>query len=58
MYRWGQGEYERLESLCGMRAEHAGEIQVHTLPNAGHWVHTDNPTGLVAMMQPILDNFA
>jgi pimeloyl-ACP methyl ester carboxylesterase len=27
-------------------------VQIHTLRNAGHWVHVDNPTGLLDLMTP------
>ena len=27
-------------------------VQLHTLENAGHWVHVDNPTGLQHLMKP------
>jgi pimeloyl-ACP methyl ester carboxylesterase len=30
----------------------AGPVTLHTLENAGHWVHVDNPTGLRALMDP------
>lgn len=26
--------------------------QMHVLPAAGHWLHSDNPEGLQAMMLP------
>jgi pimeloyl-ACP methyl ester carboxylesterase len=29
--------------------------RVHTLRGAGHWVHADNPTGLLALVAPSLD---
>jgi pimeloyl-ACP methyl ester carboxylesterase len=27
-----------------------GSFRVHVLPRAGHWLHTDNPDGLHAML--------
>jgi len=44
------------------KAEHAaaahassgngGHLHTHVLSNAGHWVHVDNPQGLMDMMLP------
>ncbi|KAI7840877.1 hypothetical protein COHA_005407 [Chlorella ohadii] len=31
-----------------------GSTRYHELPDAGHWVHTDNPKGLVQLMLPSL----
>lgn len=35
---------------------HPGQLHVHVLPNAGHWLHVDNPRGLMEMMLPSLVN--
>jgi esterase len=32
-----------------------GQVEIHPLPNAGHWVHVDNPGGLLAMLIPALN---
>lgn len=29
-----------------------GKVSVHVLPNAGHWVHVDNPKGLLEIVPP------
>jgi hypothetical protein len=29
--------------------------RVHLLHNSGHWVHTDNPAGLLELLAPTLD---
>jgi pimeloyl-ACP methyl ester carboxylesterase len=41
-FRWQGDEAERIERL----GHH-----VHLLPDAGHWVHTDNPQGLLDIMR-------
>jgi len=41
-FRIGDGIYEELAAL--------GTVQLHTLENAGHWLHVDNPHGLLRMM--------
>jgi len=42
-FRWAGPDSHRL-------AKHG--VGVHVLKDAGHWVHTDNPQGLVEMMTP------
>lgn len=42
-FRWGGSDEARIRALG-----HA----VHELPNAGHWVHTDNPGGLFHILSP------
>ena len=44
--RWRAPWVERLEAL-----DQAGVIGFHLLPNAGHWVQVDNPTGLQALLR-------
>jgi esterase len=36
---------KRLEELA-----RAGSIELHVLPNAGHWLHVDDPDGLLALL--------
>lgn len=40
-FRWAGDDEERIKS--------AGH-EVHLLPNAGHWVHKDNPDGLFRIL--------
>jgi pimeloyl-ACP methyl ester carboxylesterase len=42
---------ERYRELA---ARSAGAVQVHDLPKAGHWVHADDPEGLLDFMRPAL----
>lgn len=44
--RWTDDDRERLA-----RGQRAG-LDLHVLPNAGHWVHTDDPDALFAVMEP------
>ena len=41
-FRWQGGDADKIEQLGH---------QVHLLQNAGHWVHTDNPQGLLNIME-------
>jgi len=34
------------------KAEGVGEVKVHLLPNAGHWVHVDDLDGLMNLIEP------
>ncbi|XP_021892548.1 protein ABHD11 [Carica papaya] len=46
--RWDPDVIERLERLANQRADLSqGKVSVHILPNSGHWVHVDNPKGLL-----------
>ena len=42
-FRWGGSDEHCILSLGH---------EVHTLPNSGHWVHTDNPDGLFDILAP------
>ena len=51
--RWDPDVIQRLESLAAReRGGSEGKISVHILPNAGHWVHVDNPKGLLDIVAP------
>jgi len=41
-FRWAGADHHRIESTGA---------SVHVLKNAGHWVHSDNPDGLLRIMQ-------
>lgn len=46
-FRWSGSEEADIRRL-GHR--------VHVLPESGHWVHADNPTGLLKIIQPSFDS--
>lgn len=51
--RWDSDIIQQLERLASRRAaETKGKVFVHVLPNAGHWVHVDNPKGLLEIVAP------
>jgi len=45
--RWSAGAVEELVAL-------AGPDHVHVLPDAGHWLHVDDPDGLLALLSGAL----
>ncbi|KAF9594384.1 hypothetical protein IFM89_030986 [Coptis chinensis] len=49
--RWSPSVVQRLESLAD---NSNGKISVHLLPKSGHWVHVDNPKGLLEIVAPSL----
>ena len=55
MCRWTPQTLDRLEKAkaASRKARH-GQLKLHVLPNAGHWLHVDNPHGLLDMMLPSL----
>lgn len=48
--RWSGDEQSRL-----VRAAAQGAVVEHVLPAAGHWLHTDDPGGLWALLKPALE---
>lgn len=46
---------QRVQANAALRVSSGrGGVKLHTLPNAGHWLHVDNPEGLVTMLAGIL----
>ncbi|MCA9320195.1 MAG: alpha/beta hydrolase [Planctomycetes bacterium] len=43
--RWSDAEMAQLATL-----DPDGPVQLHTLPEAGHWLHVDNPEGLLDLL--------
>ena len=41
--RWAQADVDEIEDSLAT---------LHTLPDAGHWLHVDNPDGLLELMAP------
>ncbi|KAG8501153.1 hypothetical protein CXB51_003232 [Gossypium anomalum] len=53
--RWDADVITQLERLASPEGDgSAGKISVHVLPGSGHWVHVDNPKGLLEIMAPKL----
>lgn len=43
--RWRPSALARLE-----QAQHTGDVRLDVLPDAGHWLHVDNPDGLMDLL--------
>lgn len=51
--RWNTDVIQQLECLASKQVDQSkGKVSVHVLPNAGHWVHVDNPKGLLEIVAP------
>ncbi|KAK3162550.1 hypothetical protein QOZ80_1BG0090840 [Eleusine coracana subsp. coracana] len=51
--RWDPSDVRRLKALSRREGKpDAGKVSLHVLPNSGHWVHVDNPKGLLEIMVP------
>ncbi|KAF0918546.1 hypothetical protein E2562_025150 [Oryza meyeriana var. granulata] len=51
--RWHPDDVQRLKALSRRESKpDAGKVSLHVLPNSGHWVHVDNPKGLLEIMAP------
>ncbi|KAK6942603.1 Alpha/beta hydrolase fold-1 [Dillenia turbinata] len=51
--RWEPDAVERLETHAAREGDESqGKVSLHVLCNAGHWVHVDNPKGLLEIIAP------
>lgn len=51
--RWDCETVQRLDALASRKDDGAtGKVSVHILPRSGHWVHVDNPKGLLDIVTP------
>lgn len=51
--RWVPDDVQRLKALARRESKpDVGKVSLHVLPNSGHWVHVDNPKGLLEIMVP------
>ena len=51
--RWVPDDVQRLKALAKRESKpDVGKVSLHALPNSGHWVHVDNPKGLLEIMVP------
>ncbi|WCJ34280.1 alpha/beta-Hydrolases superfamily protein [Euphorbia peplus] len=51
--RWDQDIIKRIENLANRKGnESEGKVSHYVLPNSGHWVHVDNPKGLLEIVAP------
>ncbi|KAJ0253526.1 hypothetical protein HA466_0111990 [Hirschfeldia incana] len=49
--RWDHDTTTRLERIAKQRQNVSeGKVSTHVLSNSGHWVHTDNPKGLLEIV--------
>lgn len=57
--RWDPDVIQQLEHVASKRdRETEGKVSLHVLPNAGHWVHVDNPKGLLEIVAPKVASLA
>lgn len=56
--RWSKRELSQLDALQkkSRKSPDEGCVRVHVLPNAGHWLHVENPDGLLELISPSLTN--
>ncbi|KAH8948578.1 hypothetical protein BDL97_11G101500 [Sphagnum fallax] len=45
---------EGIERLEAAASKHPDNLSFHTLPNAGHWLHTENISGFIRIVNPYL----
>ncbi|CAI0430101.1 unnamed protein product [Linum tenue] len=51
--RWEPDVLHRIESLAARESDESqGAFSLHVLPHSGHWVHVDNPKGLLDIVAP------
>ena len=56
--RWDKNSIKRLDELskASVLDESSGTSHIHELENAGHWLHAENPKGLIEIMAPHLNH--
>ncbi|PHT71090.1 hypothetical protein T459_26194 [Capsicum annuum] len=53
--RWDPETVQKLERIASNgTGESEGNMSYHLLPNSGHWVHVENPKGLLEIITPKL----
>ncbi|KAJ7515236.1 hypothetical protein O6H91_22G007000 [Diphasiastrum complanatum] len=50
LHRWAHEDVERIRSAEQAASSEAAGVQLHVLEAAGHWVHADNPEGLIKIL--------
>ncbi|KAI3801405.1 hypothetical protein L1987_29510 [Smallanthus sonchifolius] len=57
--RWDPHIIQKLDSVKNRACDESeGKLSVVVLPNSGHWVHVDNPKGLLEMVTPKMASLA
>lgn len=57
--RWDPDVVQQLECLASREADGSeGKVSLHVLPKSGHWVHVDNPKGLLEIVAPKISSLA
>lgn len=57
--RWDPDVVQQLESLASREADGSeGKVSLHVLPKSGHWVHVDNPKGLLEIVAPKISSLS
>lgn len=53
--RWTQDTIQRIQRLAAKRVDEPdGKVSYYVLSRSGHWVHVDNPKGLLQIVTPKL----
>ncbi|XP_054810825.1 uncharacterized protein LOC129312278 [Prosopis cineraria] len=56
--RWSQDAIQRIQKFASRgQTDSLGKVSLCVLPKAGHWVHVDNPKGLLEIVAPRLASF-
>ncbi|KAL6145536.1 hypothetical protein ACLB2K_056222 [Fragaria x ananassa] len=56
---WDPEVIQQLESLASQERDGSeGKVSLHVLPKSGHWVHVDNPKGLLEIVAPKISSLS
>lgn len=57
--RWTPEIIQEIQRLAARRADESdGNVAYYVLPKSGHWVHVDNPKGLLEIVTPKMASLA